>query len=77
MRLDIMPVRPAVIDGEAYDALDELRRFRHVFRYAYDMNLDPQRLRLVLSKARQLKAIYRSQLEEFLEFLRSLQTGDK
>ena len=37
MRLDLMPVRPAVIDKAAYDALDELRRFRHLFRYAYDV----------------------------------------
>ena len=76
MRLDAMPIRPAVIDDTAYDALDELRRFRHLFRYAYDMELDPQRLRLVLTKALQLKAIYRPQFERFLEFLRALQADD-
>lgn len=74
MCLDLMPLRPAVIEGQAYDALDELRRFRHLFRYAYDIQLDPQRLRLVLSKAWQLRAVYRSQIERFLEFLRALQT---
>jgi hypothetical protein len=36
---------------------DELGRFRHMFRYAYDVELDPQRLRLVLSKALQPKVI--------------------
>lgn len=44
MRLDIMPLRPAVIDDVAYDALDELRRFRHLFRHAYGLKLDPLRL---------------------------------
>jgi hypothetical protein len=38
MRLDVMPLRPAVIDDTAYDALDELRRFRHLFRHAYSVN---------------------------------------
>jgi hypothetical protein len=73
MRLDVMPVRPAAIDEETYDALDELRRFRHLFRHAYDVKLDPARLRLVLHKALRLKAIYHSCLERFLEFLRSLE----
>ena len=73
MRLDVMPVRPAVIDDATYDALDELRRFRHLFRHTYDVELDAQRLQLVLSKALQLKQFYRPQLEEFLEFVRSLQ----
>jgi len=73
MRLNVMPIRPAVIDDVAYDALDELRRFRHLFRHAYDVELDPQRLRLVLSKAMKLKAIYRTQFEQFLEFVRALQ----
>ncbi len=76
MRLDVMPLRPAVIDDRAYDALDELRRFRHVFRYAYDVEIDPRRLRLVVSKALQLKAFYLPQIEHFLEFLRDLQAGD-
>ena len=77
MRLDVMPIRPAVIDDVAYDALDELRRFRHLFRHAYDVNLDAQRLRLVLSKALQLKTIYRTQLEGFLEFVRALRGDDE
>lgn len=72
MRLDVMPLRPAVIDDEAYDALDELRRFRHLFRHAYSLKLDPARLQLVTQKALSLKATYRPQLEQFLEFLQNL-----
>lgn len=77
MRLDLSPIRPAVIDGAAYDSLDELRRFRHVFRHAYDVDLDPQRLELVLTKALELKEVCRSQFEAFLDFLQGLQASDR
>jgi len=76
MRLDLLPVRPAVIDQAAFDALDELRRFRHLFRYDYDVELDPRRLRLVLLKARYLQGVYRPQMERFLAFLRTLWQED-
>lgn len=75
MRLDVMPVRPALVDDDAYDTLDELRRFRHVFRYGYDIELDSDRLRLVLDKALELKGLYRTRVEGFLKFLRRLQSG--
>jgi hypothetical protein len=73
MRLDLSPVRPAVIDDEAYEKLDELVRFRHLFRTGYGIRLDASRLQLVVQKAMELKAIYRLQVERFLEFLRTLQ----
>jgi len=72
MRLNLMPLRPAVIDDAAYDALDELRRFRHLFRHAYAVRLDPQRLKLVVDKALALKAIYAKQLGQFVDFLQKL-----
>jgi ferredoxin-fold anticodon binding domain-containing protein len=72
MRLDISPLRPAVIDDAAYDALDELRRFRHLFRHAYSVKLDPLRLQLVIHKALALKAIYAGQLGRFVDFLQGL-----
>lgn len=72
MRLDLMPVRPAVIDDRTYDALDELRRFRHLFRHAYSINLDPMRLQLVLHKAQALREAYPEQMERFLGFLQRL-----
>jgi hypothetical protein len=72
MRLDVMPLRPAVIDDTAYDALDELRRFRHLFRHAYGVRLDPLRLQLVMHKALALKAIYAGQLGRFMDFVQDL-----
>lgn len=73
MRLDLTPVRPAIIDAEAFDKLDEMRRFRHVFRTMYGLNLDPLRLQVVLRRALELKLLYRVQIERFLQFLRGLE----
>ena len=73
MRLDLLPVRPAVIDDKAYASLDEMLRFRHLYRTAYALELDASRLQLVLQKALALKPLYQPQIETFLEFLRSLE----
>lgn len=59
-----------MIDGAAYAALDELRRFRHWFRRAYGIELDPLRLQLVMTKATALRAIYGEQVDGFVGFLR-------
>ncbi len=72
MCLDVMPLRPAVIDAVAYDALDELRRFRHLFRHAYGIELDPLRLQLVMTKATVLRTVYGEQVDAFVGFLRRL-----
>ncbi len=72
MQLDVMPLRPAVIDRAAYEALEELRRFRHLFRHAYTVRLSPLRLQLVVREALALRALYAAQLEQFIGFLQSL-----
>lgn len=72
MRLDIPGVRPHLIDAPAYDCLDELRRFRHIFRSAYRLELDADRLALVLKKAQALREIYRTEMAAFLSFLDGL-----
>lgn len=72
MRLDLTPLRPAVIDDGMYEALDELRRFRHLFRHAYTMTIDPERLMLVYRKALLLRDIYHQQLSRLLQFLDEL-----
>ncbi len=72
MRLDLTPLRPAVIDDTTFDDLDELRRFRHVFRAAYSTELDAERMALVLRKALTLREHFPNQIESFLKFLGSL-----
>ena len=73
MRLDLTPLRPAVIDAEAFEKLDELRRFRHVFRTMYGLDLDSLRLQVVLRRALELKPLYRDQIERFLTFLQGIE----
>lgn len=72
MKLDLLPIRPAVIDNEAHDDLDELLRFRHFFRTAYGVPLNPARLDLALRHALDLRPLYREQIERFLGFVESL-----
>jgi hypothetical protein len=45
MRLDVPAVRPAVIPEGAQSSLQELRKFRHFFRNAYVLDLDPAQVR--------------------------------
>lgn len=72
MTLDIEGIRPRVLNAPAYDSLDELRRFRHVFRSAYRLQLDADRLALVVRKARALQAVYEADLHQFIAFLDEL-----
>ena len=51
MRRDIPGVRPSVIEDADVRALDELRSFRHVFRHAYALEIDPEKLAIVLRQA--------------------------
>jgi hypothetical protein len=73
MKLDLTPIRPAVIDEEAYVHLDELLRFRHFFRTAYGVPLDADRLSLAVRHALGLKPLYRRQIESFLQFVQTLE----
>ena len=72
MTLDIEGLRPRLLSEQAYDSLDELRRFRHLFRSAYRLRLDAERLALVRRKAQTLERIYRADVERFLAFLDDL-----
>ena len=70
--LDIEGLRPRLLSAQAYDSLDELRRFRHVFRSAYRLQLDADRLALVYRKARALERVYRADIQQFIGFLDDL-----
>ena len=72
MRLDLTPLRPAVIDKQTFGPLDELRRFRHLFRSLYSGELDSDRMALVLRKTRSLQELFPERMERFLDFLREL-----
>ncbi len=69
MKLSIEGVRPALISGETYGLLDELRRFRHFFRHAYGMDLDPEKVGTVARKAVELEERFERDLRSFLRAL--------
>jgi hypothetical protein len=50
MRLEIPGIRPRILTTASYQLLNELRGFRHVFRHAYDYELDEGRLRQLKAK---------------------------
>lgn len=66
MRLEIDGIRPALVSDEAFILLDELRRFRHLFRHAYTADLNPDNLVDLLSKAERLRPVHRRDVAEFL-----------
>ncbi len=72
MKLDVEGLRPRVIGDEAHDCLDELRRFRHLFRGAYRLHLDPDRLAVVRNKAIRLRSVYQADIDQFVAFLDEL-----
>ena len=47
MVLDIPGIRPALLSDDMTEGLDELRRFRHVFRNLYKSRLQPERVHWV------------------------------
>ena len=73
MRLDLTPLRPAVIDAQVFEKLDEMRRFRDAFRTMYGVDPETQRLQIALQKALELKPLYKEQIGQFLEFLRAME----
>jgi hypothetical protein len=75
MTLDIEGIRPPVLGPKSFEGLDELRRFRHLFRSAYRVHFDPDRLALVLKKARAVQKTYQEDISHFVAFLDELLAG--
>lgn len=72
MTLNIPGIRPALFD-EAYLAeVDELRRFRHVFRNLYKGRLNPEKVRLVLKICQNTVARFEPLHTRFQSWLKDL-----
>ena len=52
LSIRIPGVRPALFSEDIRQPLQELRAFRHVFVHAYDLDVDPDKLALVLKYGR-------------------------
>ena len=74
MTLDIDGVRPALFDDDFSIRVDELMRFRHLFRNLYKTPLDPQKVRFANGKARSMLEEFERYHERFDEFLKRLKS---
>lgn len=67
MTIEIRGVRPALFPEELAYPLRELRAFRHVVTHAYDLTLDPDKLRLLLKYADQVVRELQGVAGEFIQ----------
>lgn len=70
MSFGVPGIRPALLSTAGYQALDNLRGFRHVFRHAYGHELDFDKLRLLRRALLQKWPRILSDLKRFESFLR-------
>ena len=66
MKEEIEGVRPSVISESTFRLLDELRRFRHLIRHAYDIEIDPERLEIILNFTEKAYPELKKDIEEFM-----------
>ncbi len=69
MGLEIPKVRPAVLSEESIKALDEFLGFRHVFRHAYGIDLDWDRLKVLLQELPKSFESVKKDLLLFLDYI--------
>lgn len=72
MKLDIENIRPRVIRSELVPLLDEYRRFRHLFRHAYSIQLDWEKINLLITKLEKTKSLFLEDIQQFIEFTDNL-----
>ena len=69
-QLDVQGVRPALLSEATALGLDDLRRFRHLFRHAYGTDLDSARVAELAAGASRIRCDVARDLERFLARLR-------
>jgi hypothetical protein len=77
MAHDLLDVRPAVVDEDSALVLDEFRRFRHLVRNVYTMNLVPEKMAGLMSVLPGLWSKVRAELLAFAVFLERLARADQ
>lgn len=70
MQLEIQGIRPALLSAETAADLDELRRFRHLFRHACAAELDPDKVADLAAQAMRTQRTFARDFERFLARLR-------
>jgi hypothetical protein len=69
--LDLKGIRPAFLPAEAIRDVRELKGFRHLFRHAYDLDLDPVRVTAAADNAARCVQSFDGWCAAFLATVRS------
>jgi hypothetical protein len=69
--LDLKGIRPAFLPAEAIRDVRELKGFRHLFRHAYDLDLDPVRVTAAADNAARCVRSFDGWCAAFLATVRS------
>jgi hypothetical protein len=77
MTLDVPDVRPAVLSATTMEQLDEYRRFRHLIRNIYATDLDPERMRPLVSRLPKVWSEVVRDLAQFIRFLYNINRTDE
>lgn len=65
-------VRPAVIDRTLQNKLADYLRFRHLFRHAYGIELEWEKLQPLAEKLPEVQSRFENDLQKFYEYLDTL-----
>lgn len=65
-------IRPKLLSQESYRVLNELRGFRHIFRHAYDYELDPERVDSLKQKIAVKWDYIKKDMHSFMSFLQDV-----
>lgn len=76
MTLEIEGTRPSIISKESYNLLNELRKFRHLFRHSYDYELRWKKMDDLVNEYRMGKGNFLKDMDETREFLKGMQNED-
>jgi hypothetical protein len=76
MSLEIEGIRPAVLSAQAAVYLRQLLSFRHFFRHAYSLHLDPHRLDELRKVALAARPMVRSDFGKLDALLQELATNE-
>jgi hypothetical protein len=72
MSKDLPSLRPAVVSQKTITALDEFRRFRHLVRNVYTVNLVPERMKGLMEALPTLWPTLQAELLAFADYLEAL-----
>ncbi|MFH1727691.1 MAG: hypothetical protein ABIA04_04665 [Pseudomonadota bacterium] len=66
MRINVRNIRPSVISEKTFPILDEMRRFRHVFRSSYMFSLKKPQIELLAQQWNDGKDTVEKEIKRFL-----------